>query len=157
MGSHLTITKLKDTGKLDGYQNHKCYVTFHDDDLDIDHEDVYAAFKEVPEVGTKRYGNVTEGEYGLRFKSEQLPDGEYTPTSSPKATGGASASKTGTSSYNGDGARQGMAINNAATYVIAQLAGERLSPEEFADETKEYAKAIYKIDLNAQEDPLDII
>jgi hypothetical protein len=152
MEQFLTIDKIKDSGKVDNFGNHKCYISLTGHEDEVTYTDVYAAFKDLPTEGTIRYGSVQDGEYGQRFKSAQVPDGVQRPAGMTSAAKSApqSASKApqGTS-YNQDGARQGMAINNAATYVIAQLNGDRLSPEDFASEIQEYAKAIYKIDLTA--------
>lgn len=161
MGSHLTITAIKDSGKVDNFGNHKCYVTFHDEDQGIDYTDVYAAFKTVPEVGVIRYGNVLDGDYGPRFKSEQLPEGEAprqgTAQSAPQTRSKAPQGRPD----NSDGMRQGMSINNAAKYVIESAVkdGITLDPQELADEIKRYAKSIYNIDLtvSVEDEVMDIM
>ena len=99
-------------------------------------------------VGLEVYGHIETAKSGKGqwLKKEQVPDDVQQPSSN--APTGSPSTPTARSNA-GDGARQGMAINNAATYVAAKAKDSLLTPEEFAAEVTEYAKEIYKIDLTA--------
>lgn len=97
--------------------------------------------------GTKVYGEITNetskaGKPWRKFNKRQVPednqDGETLSTTSPARP-----------AYNQEGARQGMAINNGAKYVIESAVRDNitLDPKELADEIQKYAKEIYNIDL----------
>lgn len=49
----------------------------------------------------------------------------------------------------GDGAKQGMSINNAAAYVTAH-SSNLMTPQEFAQSVEEYARELYKIDVTKE-------
>lgn len=157
MEKFYTITSTK---RLDGSDNYGNVTdsTYFEDEKDS------ALWRHAPDAnvakGTQVYGIIEElptkagGTY-RKFTKKMLPEGMQRPSNAPQTAPKASTS----GSYNGDGARQGMAINNAATYVTKVAGNSMLEPQELADEITRYAKAIYQIDLtkNTDQDILDMM
>ena len=155
--------KITGTKRLDGVDNYG-NVT---DSIYVEGETDSALWKHSPETvsekGTTVYGEITNevskaGNPWRKFTKKQVPEDVTNESSNAPQTHSKASQGTSTG---GDGARQGMAINNAANYVI-QLAvsqGNLLSPDELADEIRGYAKAIYKIDVtkNTDQDILDMM
>lgn len=149
MEQYYTVSSAKRLDGADNYGN----VT---DSVYFEGEQESALWKHAPstqvEKGLKVYGVIEElptragGTY-RKFTKKQVPEDGVQGHS--EASGGVSGQKTGSnSSYNQDGARQGMAINNAAMFVFNTIPeGTVLTPQELADEIKKYARAIYLIDL----------
>lgn len=156
MEQYYTISSAKRLDGEDSYGN----VT---DSVFFEGEESSALWKHAQsantEKGTRLYGVIQDlmsqsGKPYRKFTKKQLPEGTQStvgPVSSPKAPQGASNV--------GDGARQGMAINNAAAYVTRVADDVTLEPQEFADEVRRYAKAIYQIDLttNTEEDIISLM
>lgn len=156
MEQYYTVSSAKRLGGQDSYGN----IT---DSVFFENETSSALWKHAVTTdvskGTKVYGIIEDLTSAAlkpyrKFTKRQVPEDSYTgdsPVSSPKPPQGASNS--------GDGARQGMAINNAAAYVTRVSDNVTLEPKEFADEVRRYAKAIYHIDLNSntEDDIIDLM
>lgn len=144
-----TVKNVKPTGKADTGYGTPYYVQFEEDD-----RIVYAQKKSEPQAGDQWDGEIVKDKYNdWKFKKAPfVPNGaaqSTTPTQS-----GHSFTKP---SYkdNSDGQKQGMAINNAAAYVLS-TSQELLSPEEWAKQVTAYAKALYQSsDLSTKESTVD--
>lgn len=108
--------------------------------------------------GTKVYGQIETltsqaGKEYSKFTKKQVPEGVGT-----SANGVTPSVSTGNSD-GFDGAKRGMAINNAAAYVTALSVsrGELLTPEEFGEQVGSYAKQIYKIDPVAKNESDELL
>lgn len=106
------------------------------------------------EPGTRIFGIIEElptkagGTY-RKFTKKMIPEG-YVEGGDNSGTSPVTSPNAPQAPYSGgDGARQGMSINNAAKYVIDSAVKDSitLSPQELADEITRYALEIYKIDL----------
>lgn len=141
-----------DPKRLDGADNYG-NVT---DSVYLEGETDSVLWKHAPSTevtkGLKVYGLIETlptragGTY-RKFSKKQLPEDM---TSSPSDDGSTSSPKAPQGQSNGgDGARQGMSINNAAKYVIESAVKDSitLDPKELAEEIQRYALEIYKIDL----------
>lgn len=144
MEKYYTVTSAK---RLDGQDNYG-NVT---DSCFFDGETNSALFKHAPTTSVEKggvfYGKIEElptkagGTY-RKFSRATPPEDEGAATSTGDAVF--------TPRNGGDGARQGMAINNAATFVI-QHAPADIDPKSLAEEIKRFAKEIYAIDLSTTE------
>lgn len=144
-------TVSSDPKRLDGADNYG-NVT---DSVFFEGETETVLWKHAPTTevakGTKVYGEITNetskaGKPWRKFSKRQVPEDNQ----DVETAGDPSSSKTNAkSSYNPDGARQGMAINNGAKYVIESAVRDNitLDPKELAEEITRYAKEIYNIDL----------
>jgi hypothetical protein len=135
----LTIKSVTPTGKVDQGFGVPYYVTFEEVE-----GSVYAQKKTEPQVGDEWWGKVEDGKFGLKFVKDP-----YNPNQENRVVPTGDAPRT--FKDNSDGMRQGMAINNAAKYVIERNINNELfvGAQELADEIKEFAVPIYKIDLNS--------
>jgi len=102
-------------------------------------------YKEPPQEGKEQYGTID----GWKFKKaskQDLENAGIQSASTPSATPAAARAPYSKPAYkdNSDGMRKGMAINNAAAYVLA-VSPEPLSPNEWATAVTKYATALYLI------------
>jgi hypothetical protein len=138
--SKYTVKQVKPTGEAPSSFGTKYHVRFNEDD-----RTVTVTKKTEVTVGQELDGDIKENSYGAYFKSAPR---EFTPA--PKAA---------FTPKNSDGQRQGMCINNAASFV--NVAGDAsMEAQAWADMVHAYASALYnKGDLTAatippKEEPL---
>lgn len=153
MEKYFTVQSTKALqGPPDNYGNITHAVTFEG-------EKDNALYRHSPstnlEPGTRIFGIIEElptkagGTY-RKFTKKMIPEGYSEEGTAPVGNAPQSSSNAPQATFNGgDGARQGMSINNAAKYVIDSAVKDSitLSPQELADEITRYALEIYKIDL----------
>lgn len=100
--------------------------------------------------GQTYYGEIKEltskaGKPYMRFYKQQKPDGALTSSNAP-------SERSGGYKDNSDGQRQGMCINNAATFITSQNTENTMTPAEWAEMVYEFASALYqKGELKAAE------
>lgn len=121
----LTIKQVMATGEESEKYGKAYHVQFEENDTPV----TKWSMKEL-KVGDNLYGEVKDGKF--------VKD-PYNPSAGQKQF----ESKKNNDARN-DGQRQGMCINNAATYV-AQFSPEKLSATDWAKEVHKYASALYAI------------
>lgn len=126
-----TISNVMPTGKDDPKYGTEFYVKFKES------PDTFTLwYKTAPAEGTEVQGNIVDG----KFKKYKAPYNGATEskTAYKKPYGAVQADKN-------DGMRQGMCINNAATFVNTMLSKQDTpaSPEEWADLVFTHAQALY--------------
>lgn len=126
MPEDFTISTVMATGKTSQMFGQEYYVKF------AESEQTFTMwFKKDPEQGQKVYGHIE----GSRFKKDKRDDQQQSFSSgqskpAPKRE------------FNQDGMRQGMCFNNAAAYVL-NVSSAPMTPKEWADAVRSYAKALY--------------
>lgn len=137
--TQLTIRQATPTGKTDPTFGTEYIVNFEGDE-----RDVKLSAKTPPQPGDPKNGQIIDGKYGAYFKKDP-----YNP-SAPTST---ATEQKQTPKYvpyakkdNSDGQRQGMCINNAASYINTGVAtGRPMNPDEWASTVHEYATALYQL------------
>ncbi len=131
MDETYTIQSVMATGKSDPTYGTEYYVKFAESE-----QTFQMWYKTAPTEGQKQDGHI-EGNKFKKAKKEWNPGGP-----SSGITRSSDQPKRPAYKDNSDGQRQGMAINNAAAYVMA-TAEKPLNPSEWAQAVKAYAKALY--------------
>lgn len=128
-----TVQSAMKTGNKSDKYGEEYYVKF------VESEQTFTLWFKKDPSGEKLEGSI-EGSKFVKAKKEYTPGAPQTGGQPPRKSG-----------YDGDGQKQGMAINNAAEYVNDH-APELVDPETWAITVIKYAKALYKrSDLNAEE------
>lgn len=136
-----TIQTIRNRNKMDKFNNQTFDVKFREDE-----RTVYAAFKTTPDEGSTKYGEITDGEYGPRFKGAQRPEFEQqrsvsTPT--PIANSFPQVSKPQYSDTKQDDIRWMVCVKEASNYVAKNRPD--MSSEEWAIDVNEYANELFKL------------
>lgn len=130
-----TVKSFTNKNKPDKFGNHTYTVVFEEDA-----RPVYLASKTELQAGMKKYGEILDGEYGPRFKSQQKegfapPQGTgYQPQSRPNKKSDDERS---------NDIRWGLTIKEANAYIIANR--PNLDADKWSKEVIEYASALYAI------------
>ena len=124
MPEDFTVSTVMATGKQSQMFGEEFYVKF------AESEQTFTLwFKKAPEQGQKVYGHIE----GSRFKKDKKDQ---------QTAGVAQAKPAQKREFNQDGMRQGMCFNNAAAYVL-NVSSDLMTPKQWAETVREYAKALY--------------
>lgn len=130
-----TVRQATATGKVDPTYGAEYLVHFNEDP-----REVKMSRQNPIAVGQEENGTIVDGKFGAYFKKDPYQGG------APASSGGRSFAPR---KDNSDGQRQGMCINNAASY-IANAIKEPLPADKWATAVHKYATALYQLgDLTA--------
>lgn len=141
------IEALTPQNRTDNFGNQAYMVKFAEHPVPV-----YAAFKNPPQIGDKRYGTISQGQYGPRFKGAQRPDfqpgGFQQPAGAPQAPQGYNQAPRAGAPRKSDEERSqdirwGLCIKEANAYVTKNRAD--LGADDWAKEVNEYANALYRV------------
>lgn len=138
MPKEYTIAALTNRNKPDKFGNQTFMVKFAEDE-----RSAYASFKTEPNIGDKKYGEISDGEYGARFKSAQRPEfAGSTPSQSSFTPPQAAQNKPHQYEDRSKEIIWSICVKEAASYVSKE--NSELSSSKFAGAVSEYANALFE-------------
>jgi len=148
MPQDYTIVELTPRGTVDNYGNQQVTVKFAEYP-----NQVYAAFKTMPAIGTKKWGTIkTDGGNGPAFKSAKkefngAPQGGF----APQATQQRSNTPKKSDDERSKDIRWGLCLKEANLYVSKTRAD--LDAPTWSKEVVEYASALYAVSSEPTQPP----
>ena len=128
MPEDFTISTVMATGKTSQMFGQEYYVKFAESEQTFT---LWFKPNTPHDVGDKVYGHIE----GSRFKKDKRDDQQ-------QSFSGGQSNPAPKREFNQDGMRQGMCFNNAAAYVL-NVSSAPMTPKEWADAVRSYAKALY--------------